>query len=75
MKINPEFSPANKTHLQMARLAITCLEQNIVAKAFDQLDEIDFVGFDSISKFIEDIAIKADAYESLEGGNSSFSRN
>lgn len=75
MNINPEFSPANKTHLQMAELAISCMEQNIIAKAIDELDEIDFIGFESISQFIKDIASKVDAYESLEGAKSSYLRN
>ena len=65
MNINPDFKTVPKTHLQMAELAISCIEQNIIAKAIDQLDEIDFIGFESISEFIKDIALKADAYESL----------
>ena len=61
MNINPDFKTVPKTHLQMAELAISCIEQNIIAKAIDQLDEIDFIGFESISEFIKDIALKADA--------------
>ncbi len=75
MNINPNFSAIPKTNLQMANLAIACMEQNIIAKVIDELDEIDFVGFESISQFIRETVSKADAYESLNDDKSSFLRN
>lgn len=71
MNISPEYQDAEKNNVEMAELAMDCLEVNVIGKALDKLEIIDIVGFASVKAFVQDLAEKADAYESIINGENS----
>lgn len=75
MNINPNYQDSEKNNVEIAELAMDCLEVNVIGKALDKLEIIDIVGFASIKAFVQELAEKADAYEQLSNSQNKIYRN
>ena len=71
MNINSDFQDSEQSNVEMAEIAMECLEVNVVGKALEKLEIIDIVGFATVKSFVQDLAEKADAYESIINGKNS----
>ena len=71
MNINSDFQDSEQSNVEMAEIAMECLEVNVVGKALEKLEIIDIVGFATVKSFVQDLAEKADAYESIMNGKNS----
>ena len=71
MNINSDYQDSEQSNVEKAEIAMDCLEVNVVGKALEKLEIIDIVGFATVKSFVQDLAEKADAYESIMNGKNS----
>jgi hypothetical protein len=80
MNINPNFSNDEKDihdmgSIELTNTALNAIQDNIIDKVADQLELMDFVGFESVRVILEEVARKAEAYELMTSNKNQFQRN